>query len=183
MTRTLFVVLLDVLLGWLRLSWTQVSSRKRTANGTRHTRAPEYDNEHEHIYKGRRQKKAAALLIVVQTTSPLLVAAFAILAMYYFGVSQGRFGDLEQNPNIFPNIPFDGSSLARQNHNRLKQNYYQLSVDDSETPVIIPSFERARTLRLWPSLRPIWKFRQCDKILTSNTTLCSSLSLETINHS
>ena len=58
LTRTLFVVLLDVLLGWLRLSWTQVSSRKRTANGTRHTRAPEYDNEHEHIYKGRRQKKS-----------------------------------------------------------------------------------------------------------------------------
>ena len=48
LTRALFVVLLDVLLGWLRLSWTQVSSRKRTANGTRHTRAPEYDNEHEH---------------------------------------------------------------------------------------------------------------------------------------
>ena len=113
----------------------------------------------------------------------LWLAAFAILAMYYFGVSQGRFGDLEQNPNIFPNIPFDGSSLARQNQNRLKLNYYQLSEDDSETPVIIPSFERARTLRLWPSLRPIWKFRQCDKILTSNTSLCSSLSLETINHS
>ena len=100
-----------------------------------------------------------------------------------FTLPNWRFGELQQNPNIFPKIPFDGSCLARQNDNWLKLNHLKLSADDSETPVIIHSFVRVRTLKLWPSPRPIWKFRQSDKILTSNTSLCSSLSLETINHS
>ena len=127
------------------------------------------------------QTKLTCLTYELNFPGNLWMAAFAILVMFYF--TQWRFGELEQNPNIFPKIPFDGSCLARQNHNWLKLNHLQLSADDSETPVIKHSFVRVRTLRLWPSPRPIWKFRQSDKILTSNTSLCSSLSLETINHS